>query len=194
MSERLERLWPSLVALVGVVAVVLVLLWQFGDDTGGGSSGDDVAASGDDGAGEEPAEEPPPTQDPSEAPTGDPTGDPTEAPTDAPTDQPTEGETAPEELREPIGVLNQTSVSGLAEFASERLTDGGWEVAAVGSFTGNVPETTVYFPEGMEESAEALMAQFPEIGRIMPTVEPFNDTRLVVVLVEDFVDEVGEPE
>ncbi|TDE10395.1 LytR C-terminal domain-containing protein [Jiangella asiatica] len=184
MGERLERLWPSLVALVGVVAVVLVLLWQFGDDTSDSPS-DDAAASGDAG-GDDEAAEPPPTQPPTDTPTDEPTGD--------PTNEPTEGETAPEELREPIGVLNQTGVTGLAEFAQQRFEEGGWEVPAIGSWDGSVPETTVYYPEDQQEVAEALMAQFPEIGRIMPTFEGINQERVIVILVDDYVDEVGEPE
>lgn len=182
MSDRLQRLWPSLVALVGTVAVVLALLWYFGDDTED-SSPDDAAAG--DVTEEDPAATEPPATDP---PPG--TEAPTDAPTEAPTDEPTAPVTADPEVREPLGVLNQTDEAGLEERASERFQEGGWEVAAVSEFTGNVPETTVYVPEGMEEAADALVAQFPEIGRVMPNVEPFNDTRLVIVLVDDYLDEV----
>ncbi|RIQ22279.1 LytR C-terminal domain-containing protein [Jiangella rhizosphaerae] len=187
MSDRLQRLWPSLVALVGTVAVVLALLWYFGDDTED-STPDDVAA-GDTTGEEPPATEPPATDAPPETeapPTDAPTGDPTDEPTDAPSDP----VTADPEVREPLGVLNQTSEAGLEERASERFQEGGWEVAAMSEFTGNVPETTVYVPEGMEEAADALVAQFPEIGRVRPNVEPFNDTRLVIVLADDYLDEV----
>lgn len=117
-------------------------------------------------------------------PTPDPTGD-TEPP-DAPV-------TAPPQVREQVGIANQTSVDGLAESARKRLEAGGWEVPAVSSFHGSVPETTVYYPDGMRAAAEALSAQFPEIGRIQPTFEGLNPTRLVVVLVEDYLDEVGTP-
>lgn len=186
MSDRLQRLWPSLVALVGTVAVVLALLWYFGDDVEDSGPDDDVAAGDTTGA-EPPATEPPATEPPAtDAPTGDPTGDPTEAPTG----DPEEPVPADPDVVEPLGVLNQTGESGIEEQASERFEAGGWEVAAMSEFTGTVPETTVYVPEGMEEAAEALMAQFPEIGRQRPTVEPFNDTRLVVVLAEDYLDEV----
>ncbi|SDU43874.1 LytR C-terminal domain-containing protein [Jiangella alkaliphila] len=181
MSDRLQRLWPSLVALVGTVAVVLALLWYFGDDTDD-STPDDVAAG--DTSTEPPATDPPATEAPPE----------TEAPpTDAPTEEPTEPAepvTADPDVVEPLGVLNQTDEAGLEEQASERFQDGGWEVAAMSEFTGTVPETTVYVPEGMEEAADALVLQFPEIGRVMPTVEPFNDTRLVIVLADDYLDEV----
>lgn len=183
MSDRLQRLWPSLVALVGTVAVVLALLWYFGDDTED-STPDDVAA-GDTSGEDPPATVPPPTEAPPET-----ESPPTDAPTDEPTDEPSEPVTADPEVREPLGVLNQTGEAGLEERASERFQDGGWEVAATSEFTGNVPETTVYVPEGMEEAADALVAQFPEIGRVRPNVEPFNDTRLVIVLADDYLDEV----
>ncbi|PZF85257.1 LytR C-terminal domain-containing protein [Jiangella anatolica] len=178
MGDRLQRLWPSLVALVGTVAVVLALLWYFGDDTDD-STPDDVAA-GDVSGAEPPATEPPATEPPATEPPA----------TEPPSADPTGPVTADPEAREPLGVLNQTDEPGLEEQARERFEEGGWEVAAVSEFTGNVPETTVYVPEGMEEAADALMAQFPEIGRSMPNVEPFNDTRLVVVLVDDYLDEV----
>lgn len=181
MSDRLQRLWPSLVALVGTVAVVLALLWYFGDDVE--DSGPDDVAAGDTAGEEPPATEPPATEPPATEP-------PTDAPTDDPTEDPGEPVTADPDVVEPLGVLNQTGEPGIEEQASERFQDGGWEVAAMSEFTGTVPETTVYVPEGMEEAAEALAEQFPEIGRIRPTVEPFNDTRLVVVLAEDYLDEV----
>lgn len=200
MGERLERLWPSLVALVGTVAVVLGLLWMFGGEVND-STPDDVAA-GDESGGEgtSPADETGdtnPVGSPNAESGQEPTGD--ESPpesTEPPTDEPTANEptTAPPELREPVGIANQTSVAGLAEQAQQRLQEGGWEVPAVSDFNGTVPETTVYYPEGMQEAAEALAAQFPEIGRVQPTFEGLNPTRLVVVLADDYVDEVGAPE
>ena len=199
MRERLERLWPSLVALVGTVAVVAGLLWVFGGDVED-STPDDISADaaepdGEGGAGGDGSDNTA-TDDTS---TSDPTADPADDPTDEPTDgddEPDDAEpsTAPPELREPVGIANQTDVVGLEELARERLQEGGWEVPAVSGFVGDVPETTVYYPEGQQDAAEALAAQFPEIGRVMPTFEGINNTRLVVILVDDYVDEVGEPE
>lgn len=197
MRERLERLWPSLVALLGTVAVVFGLLWLFGGEVTD-STPDDVAAD-DNGADDEAG-----------AGGGDGGAETTQSPTDGPTDggddggedgsedgdEPDEGSptTAPSEVREPVGIANQTDVDGLEEFARERLEEGGWDVPAVSGFVGSVPETTVYYPEGQLEAAEALAAQFPEIGRVQPTFEGVNQQRLVVILVDDYVDEVGAPE
>lgn len=176
-------------ALTGTVAVVLGLLALFGGDVDD-STPDGVAAGDETGGGGE--ETPPPTTAPPTEPPADPTDEPTEPPTEEPpSDEPV---TAPPEIREPVGIANQTSVAGLAAFAQQRLEDGGWEVPATSDFEGTVPETTVYYPEGMQEAAEALAAQFPEIGRVEPSFEGLNQSRLVLILVDDFVDEVGEPE
>ncbi|PSL02524.1 LytR cell envelope-related transcriptional attenuator [Haloactinopolyspora alba] len=196
MGERVQRLWPSLVALLGTVAVVLGLLWVFDGDVTD-STPDDVAADGGGGpaeggdAGGEAGTSTPSPSDGASAGADGSTGGPGGGEPTEPVDSPS---TAPEELREPVGIANQTDVEGLEEYARDRLQDGGWEVPAVSGFEGNVPETTVYYPEGQEEAAEALSAQFPEVGRIRPTFDGVNQTRLVIVLVDDYVDEVGEPE
>lgn len=192
MGERLQRLWPSLVALVGTIAVVLSLLYFFGSEIDD-STPDDIVAEDDEaddegGAGGD--------TDGSQSSDGDDSGDPTDEgsadPEESePDDEPT---TAPSEVREPVGIANQTDVEGLEEQARETLEEGGWEVPAVSPFEGTVPETTVYYPEGQEEAAEALSAQFPEIGRVQPTFEGVNTSRLVVVLADDYRDEVGESE
>lgn len=208
MRERLDRVWPSLVALVGVVAVVVALLVLFGDQTGD-DNGDDVAVGGDNGAAvgtdgtapptDEPASPPDETGDPSDESgedSGDEAGDESadETGDDDPPDDETDGDPtpAPPELRTPVGIANQTSVEGLELRAQERLEAGGWEVAATSPFEGNIAVTTVYYPPGLEESAEALARQFPEIGRVNETVGNLNKSRLVVVLVEDYIDAVDE--
>jgi hypothetical protein len=182
-----------LVALVGTVGVVFVLLFVFGDNTGDGS-GDDVddILVGDDPELEgEPDDEP--TGDPTDTPDADhdesaEDGDePDDENGEAPDAEPT---TAPPELRSPVGIANQTAVQDLELRARERLEAGGWEVAATSGFEGNVPATTVYYPPGMEEQAQALSRQFPEIGRVEPTFEGVNQTRLVIVLVDDYTDVV----
>lgn len=179
MRDWFSRAWPSLVALFGTLAVVAVLLYFFGD-SGGTGDGDDNQAEA------------------TETPTGSPSPDdePTDEPTDDPTDEPdAEPTTAPPELISPVGVLNSTGIANLAASAQMRLEDGGWEVPAIADYNGSVEETTVYYPdESLRESAEALAAQFPEIGAVEPTIPGLATDRLVVILGEDYVDEVGEPE
>jgi hypothetical protein len=186
-GSRINRAWPSLLALVGTVAVVLALLWAFGSDIDpNGTADDPVAEDGDlpdDGAAGE---------SPTRAPETD-GGEETEEETpDEETESPAEPVTAPPELRTSVGILNATSIDGLAGRAQQRFEDGGWSVPAIDSTSRQIEATTVYYPSGLEESAEALRAQFPEIARAAPTEPGLAQDRLVVILGQDYAEAVGE--
>ena len=175
--SRFDRAWPSLVALVGTIAVVLALLWAFGGDVD--SDGDD----GDPVAGE------------TELPAGDDDSDDDDVSDDEAEPEATEPAapvSAPAELRQPVGILNATSVSGLATRAQVRFQEAGWSVPAVGDYSQSIEATTVYYPSGLEESAEALRAQFPEITRAEPTIPGLAQDRLIVILSQDYADAVGD--
>jgi hypothetical protein len=187
--SRFDRAWPSLLALVGTVAVVLALLWAFGSDIDPDSSDEDpVAEDGDlpdDGADEDSDD------------TGDgEDGEPDEPAEDEPTEQsesPAEPVTAPPELRTQVGILNATAIAGLAARAQERFEEGGWSVPAIDSTSRDVDATTVYYPtEDLMASAEALAAQFPEIVQVEPTVTGLAQDRLVVILGPDYAEAVGD--
>lgn len=187
--SRFDRAWPSLLALVGTVAVVLALLWAFGSDLDPGRSDDDLVA--DDSGVEEEAEgatggETEPPAGGSESPSEE-----TEAPSEE-TEPPADPVTAAPELRTPVGILNGTSITGLAGRAQERLEDGGWPVPAIDTTSRQIDATTVYYPPGLEESAEALLAQFPEIVRMAPTEPGLAQDRLVVILAPDYAEAMGE--
>lgn len=185
--SRFDRAWPSLLALVGTIAVVLALLWAFGSDIDPNRTDDEpVAEDGDlaeEGAVDEGATDEPETD------SGEQTAE--ETPEEE-SEPPSEPVTAPPELRTPVGILNATSVSGLAGRAQERLEEGGWSVPAIDSTSREIEATTVYYPSGLEESAEALRAQFPEIARTAPTEPGLAQDRLVVILGQDYADAVGE--
>jgi hypothetical protein len=199
MSERLDRVWPSLVALVGTVGVVVALLMLFGDNTTRDSADDVVAGDETDEHGDAGDEAGTDTGEPTDDATEETSPDETEDPDDdalddegsdedaEPDSEPT---TAPPELRTPVGIANQTAVEGLEFVAQERFEAGGWEVAATSGFNGTVPETTVYYPPGMEDSAVALSRQFPEISRVAASFEGLNPSRIVVILVDDYLDAV----
>jgi hypothetical protein len=206
----LSRVWPSIVALVGTVAVVIGLLFLFGDD---GSGGSDDATAGDDAAEGDEAladEENPDGESATAEPDADPTGDGAETgdgdssgesdeggdgqDSDGPPPTPVE---APAELRTPVGILNSTDVAGLAAGAQERFIDGGWDVPVTTNYSGDVDGTTAYYPsDDLQESAEALQAQFPEIRFVEPTPSGSNlaRDRILVILADDYADAVGTTE
>lgn len=178
--SRFDRAWPSLVALFGTVAVVLVLLWAFGDDSTPASEDEDVVAEDEQANGddeEDAGEESEPEASPSE------------------TEPASEPVTAPPDVRSPVAILNSTSVNGLAAGAQQLLEDGGWEVPAITDYSGELAETTIYYPEeSMLESAEALAAQFPEIGAVEPTIEGLTRQRMVLILSSDWAETYGSEE
>ena len=45
--------------------------------------------------------------------------------------------------------------------------------------------------EGMEDAADALINQFPEVMQLEPTIEGLNDTRLVVILGDEYAEAIG---
>ncbi len=183
-GSRFDRAWPSLLALVGTVAVVLGLLWAFGSDIDPSLTADDpVAEEGDQPDDDAAAQEDGEPEEGEDVATATPTEE---------TEPPAEPVTAPPELRTAVGILNATSITGLAARAQERLEEGGWSVPAIDSTSREIEATTVYYPAGLEESAEALRAQFPEIARTAPTEPGLAQDRLVVILAEDYVAAIGE--
>jgi hypothetical protein len=175
--SRFDRIWPSLVALAGTVVVVMALLWAFGDN---------LDSEPEEGLAAEDSEFTDDLDDSDES-----TND--EAEADADQDEPPgDPVTAPPELRETVGILNATSVSGLATRAKERFEAGGWSVPAVGDYSQQVEASTIYYPPGLEDSAAALRGQFPEIRRIEPTIPGLAQDRLIVILAQDYADAVGD--
>jgi LytR cell envelope-related transcriptional attenuator len=155
-----QRLWPSLVALLGTVGVIALLLVVAGGEVETVDPGDAF--------GDAPVEDVTPT------PSG--TG---EATTPASTPEP-----SPEPVRAPVVVLNQTAVEGLAARTAEALEEDGWEVVEVGSFPSGVPETTVYYPADLEEAAIAMGDEWDGIDRVMPVFAGLSEEVLTVILAE----------
>jgi hypothetical protein len=165
-ASLLSTLASSVIAALGVVVLVGVLILAFGTES------DDVAART---AADAPLQVP--------APSAAAGAEFTATPTPVPTPTPTPTPAVP---RVPVVVLNQTTVRGLAATFREELESGGWTVSGIDDFRGNVPATTVYFPPGLRPAAKALMAQFPQVGRIRPAFPGISPTHLTVILSKDF--------
>lgn len=167
LRDWFGNVWPSLLAFVGTVAVVVALLVVIGgdiksDDSDGLPGGDDIVAAE--------TETPPAT------------------PASTQTPEPAGPQTASPEQREPVRVLNATSVTGLARRTADRLRAGGWEVTSIGDYSSKEEVTTVHYPEGFEEAAEALRAQFPEIAEVAPRTGRMRSDQLTLVLGSDYAE------
>jgi hypothetical protein len=59
-------------------------------------------------------------------------------------------------------VLNNSTISGLADRAADDFRGSGWNVTEVGNHQGRIPVTTVYYRPGTAEEAQAkeLAQQF----------------------------------
>lgn len=180
-GTRFDRAWPSLVALVGTIGVVAGLLWLFGGELEPRDPEDDVPVE----SAEEADVDEEVDDDEAEPDEAEPTEE--EQPT-----EPADPVTAPPELREIVGILNGTSITGLAGRAQERFQAGGWTVPAIDTTSREVAATTVYYPAGMEESARALMGQFPEITEAEPTAPGLAADRLIVILADDYAEAMEE--
>ena len=169
-ASLLSVLASSALATLAVVVLVGVLILAFGEDSAD-EQAQTVAAS------------PKSVLSPTPLPTPSPSPRAERSPTPSPTPTPTP---TPAVAKVPVVVLNQTTVTGLAAKFQEELEAGGWTVSGIDDFRGNVPATTVYFPPGLRAAAKALMAQFPQVGRIRPAFPGISTSQLTVILSKDF--------
>ena len=118
---------------------------------------------------------------PTTAPTSTGSGEPTSD--GSPTGEPNE----PAE-KAPVVVLNSTDRSGLAKSVSDDIEADDWEIGGEpANYDGDaLATTTVFYPEGMQGSAELLQEAFPDIGDIQPAESGMSDTALTVVVGEDW--------
>ncbi|NIR41856.1 MAG: hypothetical protein GWN07_39010, partial [Actinobacteria bacterium] len=65
----------------------------------------------------------------------------------------------------------------------------------IANYSGELTETTIFYPdESLLESAEALAAQFPEIGAVEPTIAGLARNRLVLIVTSDWAETHGDGE
>jgi hypothetical protein len=83
-----------------------------------------------------------------------------------------------------IEVYNNTSISGLAASTAAELQDAGWQVVGVDNWYGDIPSSTVYHPDGLEDEADQLAEELG-IERVRGAVAPMKFDRLTVILTGD---------
>ncbi|MCI0687206.1 MAG: LytR C-terminal domain-containing protein [Sporichthyaceae bacterium] len=118
---------------------------------------------------------------------------PTTAPTSTGSGEPTSdgspsGEPNEPAEKAPVVVLNSTDRAGLAKSVSDEIKAEEWEIGGEpANYGGNaLATTTVFYPEGMQGSAELLQEAFPDIGDVQPAESGMSDTALTVVVGEDW--------
>jgi len=166
---------PSGVALASLVVVtVAVLAFLVTGSPDPVSTPPPAAAS----AGEpEPDPDPDPTKDTAAPP----------APPDKAKGQPREREPRrPPATKSPspqayVEVYNNSSITGLAAQTASELQDAGWNVVGTDNWYGEVPATTVYYPQRLRDQAR-LLARELGVDRVLPAVTPMRFDRLTVIL------------
>jgi hypothetical protein len=81
-----------------------------------------------------------------------------------------------------VTVLNNSRIQGLAASVADELQGRGWGVDTVGNYTGQLSETTLYYPPGELRAAQLLARQFQRISRIEPRPTGLPGSGLTLVL------------
>lgn len=174
-GARSRPLWPSLIVLVGTVAVVAVVLLSVAD-----RAPDPLADTGDVSVEASPTVAPPVSVEPTPEATG-PAGSPPATAEGDPLASASPTVPVPDVS---VDVLNETQIAGLAGRAAEALEQSGWQVGLIDNSALGAPATTVYVPDGLEAQAEALTSAFPALTRTRPTFEGLDPARLTIVLAQ----------
>jgi hypothetical protein len=93
--------------------------------------------------------------------------------------------------KQPLVVLNNTTISGLAERAAQRFEDGGWTVTKYDNYQNDILSTCAYYDPsvaGAQAAAEALQQQYPTIKRVKPQFAELASwhSPIVVILTPDY--------
>ncbi|MDQ3627375.1 MAG: LytR C-terminal domain-containing protein [Actinomycetota bacterium] len=83
-----------------------------------------------------------------------------------------------------VEVFNNSAIAGLAADAAAELVGSGWDVVGTDDWYGEIPQSTVYYPQRLRAQAE-LLAEDVGTERVMPAVDPMRFDRLTVILTGD---------
>jgi hypothetical protein len=110
----------------------------------------------------------------------------TAAPTQTATPTPSPSLTA---TKLPVIVLNNTTITGLAQQAANTFQARGWTIQEVGNLQNDILSTCAYYDPavpGAQASAKLLRQQFPTIKRVQPRFPELPVGPIVVVLTPDY--------
>ena len=179
-SALAGALLPPFLAVTAVTAILATLFVWLGP-----GEVKDLATFGQATPTSQPAASPTPTPSPpasSPAPSSPPPS------SSAPTTSTPEQSATPDPDRPQVVVLNQSGGSGLAGRVADRVREAGWKVHKTGNFNGTVSTTTVYYPAGLRGPARALAKDLPGDPRVMERFSNLSETRLTIVLTDDYGD------
>lgn len=81
-----------------------------------------------------------------------------------------------------VEVYNNSGITGLAGRVAGTAGTAGWQVVGTDNwYGGNIPASTVYFPQRLERAGR-LLALDLGIDRVVPAVDPMRLDRLTVIL------------
>jgi hypothetical protein len=89
----------------------------------------------------------------------------------------------------PLVVLNNTTVTGLAQRAAQRFEQGGWTVTRYANYQNDIASTCAYYDPattGAKAAAKALQRQYPVIKRVKERFAELPSGPVVVVLTPDY--------
>jgi hypothetical protein len=183
--DNAGRVTPTIVAVVSVAAIAVALVAFLLD--GGRESGEKTVVADQSSSDQHSADQPPSGQESADHQS---TAEASAAPDSRPKPEPRKQKAKPKPSPTSgvpevyVEVYNMTSVTGLAAAKAAQLQDVGWQVVGIDNWRGNIPSSTVYYPNGMADEAGQL-ARTLGIGRTRGAVSPMKFDRLTVILTSD---------
>lgn len=169
-------------ALLGVAAVALVIgivsLFGGGSDTPPQAGSSDTQTA------------PPPTTTGSPTPPTEVSSPPPGTTTGSPTPPTSSSTVPPPPVTQPgvpkvsVRVYNNSTITGLANKASDEVRANGWPVAETGNYSsGTIPTTTVYYRPGTEEEASAKELAAVLRARVEPRFDGIQSSAPGIILI-----------
>lgn len=92
------------------------------------------------------------------------------------------------DVRMPLRVYNNSTISGLAARGAQDFEAGGWTVTDIGGYSGLIPVSTVYFREGTAEKDAAVFLAEAFGLRAEPRFDGIKDASpgVIVILTRDY--------